>query len=149
MPDNAALYTSRQPPPVSFFRQIEEVENIQVAQEGSRPPTQYRFKINQVQVTLNVMPHSQVLSHLDGLRGYIQSLHRDHPSPRTAPLIAKTQTIQTVLGCVIEPGWDDEGLVTGLLLMLNEYQDGLIFVNNSLIGPDGTPLVGPMAEPPD
>jgi hypothetical protein len=33
--------------------------------------------------------------------------------------------------------------------MINEDQDGLIFVNNSVIGPDGTPLVGPMADPPN
>jgi hypothetical protein len=149
MTDQAALYTSRVVSLGPFLREIEGVEQIQINQEGSRPPTQYRFQVNRVQVTLNLMPASQLASHLDGFCGYLRHLHATHPSSHTDPLIAKIQTVKTVLGCVVEPGWDDEGQVTGILLMINEDQDGLIFVNNSVIGPDGTPLVGPMADPPN
>jgi hypothetical protein len=149
MPDHAALYTAGEPPAAALLRSFADIKEVRVAQEGSHPPTQYRFRVNEVQVTVNVMPVDQVPDHLDGFCGYVYRLHRTQPSPLTDSLIARIRTVKTVLGCVIEPGWDDEGIVTGVLLTLNELQDGLLFVHDSIIGPDGTPLVGPLAEPPN
>ncbi|MBN1201872.1 MAG: hypothetical protein JXJ20_08460 [Anaerolineae bacterium] len=53
--------------------------------------------------------------------------------------------MKTVLGCVIDPDWDDDGLVSEALFTLNQAQAGVLFALDTVFDSDGTPLVGPLA----
>jgi hypothetical protein len=51
-----------------------------------------------------------------------------------------------VAGCVIEPGFDDQGIVQDFLLELNRRLNALLFIWDSLVDFNGQPLIGPLAQ---
>jgi hypothetical protein len=54
--------------------------------------------------------------------------------------------VRFVLGCEIEPGWDDKGDVSQFVAEFSGRLNGLLFVNNSVIDYDGEVLAGPLRE---
>jgi hypothetical protein len=139
MPGYVSLYTAKAPPTADIFRTFPNIQDLQIM------PAQIRFRLNQIQITINIMPAGQIPGHLDGLAGYVMDLHATNPRSYTPALLAKIRTIKSVLGCVIEPDWDEAGQVEQTLLRLNELQDGLAFANSTIFGPDNKPLMGPLA----
>lgn len=147
MPDNAALYSPGDPPSVDFFTAWDGVMEAKVTQGDEERPQQYRVRMGRVVITINVMPEPEIEEHIQGFADYVRFLHQSTPSARTDGLIDRIGKIRTALGCVIEPGFDEEGVVEGLIDGLARELDALVFAADSVFDSDGKPLVGPAAEP--
>ena len=143
---NAALYTDRDPPDDALLRGLPGVERVEVTRDRAGRAARYRVAVNGVTLTMNVMPEAMVEQHLSGFYGYLLHLTDQKPSPHAGMIARKIQGTRTVLGCQLEPGMDREAMAGDLLFFLNHQQNGLLFARDTIFGPDGNALVGPLAE---
>jgi hypothetical protein len=63
---------------------------------------------------------------------------------RLVYVLSRISNIRFVMGCVIEPGFDDQGVVQNFLLEFNGRLNGLLFIYDSVVDCDRKPLVGPL-----
>lgn len=144
MADNACIYI---PDPSlltsKVFDSIESIVGYEGLSEGEQA-VGIRFDLGVARVQMNFMPVEQIREHLKGLAGYIHSVCSDQD--RLVYVLSRVSNIRFVLGCVIEPGFDDQGIVQNFLLEFNSCLMGLLFVYDSVVDHDGEPLAGPLCE---
>jgi hypothetical protein len=144
MPDFATFYIAD--PSLLGSKVFDEVEVIQnyegLTREGNA--TGVIFDIGAAHVRMNFMPPGEIQEHLAGLSGYIQSVCEDQD--RLVYTLDRVRPVRFVAGCVIEPGFDDGGIVQTFLLELNQRLNSMLFLWDSLVDFNGQPLVGPLAE---
>jgi hypothetical protein len=102
------------------------------------------FDIGAARIRMNFMPAAEVAEHLKGLTGYIQSVCEDQD--QLVYTLGRVRMVSFVAGCVIEPGFDEEGVVQHFLLDLNRRLNALLFIWDSLVDFNGQPLIGPLAQ---
>lgn len=142
MADNACIYI---PDPSllgsKLFDSIDAIRGYQGLSEGDSA-TGIRFDIGVAEVQMNFMPSQQMSEHLSGFAGYVQSVCHDKDTLMYA--LGRINSVRFVLGCVIEPGFDDQGKVEAFLLEFNRRLNGLLFIHNSVVDYDGEALAGPL-----
>ncbi len=144
MPDFATFYITD--PSLLGSRVFDEIEVIQNYEGVSqvRIATGVVFDIGAAHVRMNFMPAGEIEKHLAGLGGYIQSVCEDQD--RLIYTMGRVLPVRFVAGCVIEPGFDDDGVVQTFLLELNRRVNSLLFIRDSLVDFIGEPLIGPLAD---
>ena len=144
MADNACIYI---PDPSllgsKLFDSIGAIRSYQGLSEGDSA-TGIRFDIGVAEIQMNFMPPQQVGEHLSGFTGYVQSACYDKDTLMYA--LGRVNNVRFVLGCVIEPGFDELGKVEAFLLEFNRRLNGLLFIHNSVVDYDGEPLAGPLCD---
>ncbi len=145
MPDFATFYIAD--PSLLSSRVFDEINMIQdyegLNQEGIA--TGVIFNIGAAHIRMNFMPTEEVMEHLAGLTGYIQSVCTDQD--QLVYTLGRVRRVCFVAGCVIEPGFDEDGVVQNFLLEFNRRLNALLFVWDSLVDFNGQPLIGPLAQP--
>lgn len=144
MPDFATFYIAD--PSLLGSRVFDEIEIIHnyegLVRDGNA--TGVVFDIGAAHVRMNFMPPGEIEEHLAGLSGYIQSVCEDQD--RMIYTLSRMRPVRFVAGCVIEPGFDDQGIVQTFLLDLNRQLNSLLFLWDSLVDFNGQPLIGPLAK---
>jgi hypothetical protein len=144
MPDFATFYIAD--PTLLGSRVFDEIEVIKtyegLVREGNA--TGVVFDIGAAYVRMNFMPPGEIEEHLAGLCGYIHSVCE--AQDRLVYTLSRVHPVRFVAGCVIEPGFDDSGIVQTFLLELNRRLNSLLFLWDSLVDFNGQPLIGPMAD---
>ena len=143
MPDFATFYISD--PSLLGSRVFDEIDVIQsydgLSQDGGA--TGVFFDIGAAQIRMNFMPVDEIEEHLAGLTGYIHSVCAD--KDQLVYTLSRVRRVCFVLGCVIEPSFDDDGIVQDFLLEFNRRLNGLLLIWDSLVDFNGQPLIGPLA----
>jgi hypothetical protein len=144
MPDFATFYIAD--PSLLGSRVFDEIEVIRgyegLSQEGRA--TGVIFDIDAAHIRMNFMPAAEVQEHLAGLTGYIQRICTDQD--QLVYTLGRVRRVCFIAGCVIEPCFDEDGVVQHFLLELNRRLNALLFVWDSLIDFNGQPLIGPLAQ---
>jgi hypothetical protein len=144
MADNACVYVADPSLLTSkLFDSIGAIKGYEGLSEGEQA-VGIRFDLGLADVQMNFMPVEQIREHLRGLAGYVQSICPDQD--RLVYVLSRVSSICFVMGCVIEPRFDDQGVVQDFLLEFNNRLNGLLFVYDSVVDYDGEPLVGPLSD---
>lgn len=143
MPGYATIYIAD--PSLLSSRVFDEIDVIQsyegVSQDGGA--TGVYFDIGVAHIRMNFMPVDEIEEHLAGLTGYIHSVSEDQD--QLVYTLSRVRRVCFVLGCVVEPGFDDDGIVQDFLLEFNQRLNGLLLIWDSLVDFNGQPLIGPLA----
>lgn len=140
MPANGAVYIQKE----------EKINLADVFDEVSsnkglfRKASYYDVVLNGETVRFNVMDPSALQNHINGFLSYINSL--DHDQTRKEDTIYSISHTKTVLGLVASSEFEDNHAIWESLFKIAEKYDGFVFVNNSVLLPNGGVLVGPMLE---
>ncbi len=145
MSGNAAIYSLESPPLPGVLEKLGPLRDMRTSYSEGSGPTQYAFRLESVTFTINVMPSDQMRQHLEGFCNYVLNLHRSRPSDQTEALLAQIARVQTVLGIVVEPGFDEAEVAADFVWSVAEAMQGLVFAADSVFSPSGVPLVGPGA----
>ena len=89
---------------------------------------------------MNFMPSEEVSAHLQGFMGYVQHVLSDDRDSLIY-VLSRIQQVGLVMGCVIEPGFDDTGIVEDFLIRFCGRLNGLLFIHNNVLDFDGKVLV--------
>ncbi len=108
-----------------------------------RSATWYEYESGDGRVRLNLR-HDDLQRHLQGFRGYVAQL-ADGGAARTRAQAMIGET-KAAVGVRLPGPVAPDSLVFGSLMHLISRFDGFMFVANSIMLPDGSFLVGPMAE---
>jgi hypothetical protein len=134
MPSNATVYAIRR-------LTTEDVRSL----VGPSHPVQRGTEDQLAVVSLpdaRVVIHSMtdgVAQHLEGLRGYV----RARCTMQDPGFVGLLDRIVQVLGFVIEPAFDQAGLVEKLIMDLAQRGEGMVFDGSSFLGHDGAIIAGP------
>ena len=82
---------------------------------------------------------------ISGMGNYVSQFNLE--SAVADKLLQKISKTEDVLGCVIEPGFDDQNRVANLLLQIATKYSGYVFTYQSFYGEDGSKLVGSEESP--
>ena len=139
MTANGAIYIQRDKIDLS-----EVFENVKSDKSLFRKATFFEVKINGDNVRYNVMKQSKISDHINGFLGYISSLDNDEKRKEdTSYAISHTKV---VLGLACDKEFDENHSIWQSLFQIADKYDGFVFVNNSVLLPNGTVLIGPMLE---
>jgi len=144
MTDYATIYWASGVLSESWLRSQPGIESVEVS--GIPHPVQFKVKFLGRHLTFNVMPSEEVFPHITGFKHYVRQLDAETPSTKAGAIIERLSTVRTVVGCVIEPGFDEAGYVGGLLTSISLEKAGLIFAFDSVLDSDGEPVIGPLAD---
>jgi hypothetical protein len=139
MPANAAVYIQEEK--INLDDVFEDVKS-----DGglSNSPSYYDVNINGDIVRFNIMPAKEVPNHIDGFLGYISSLDQDENRKKdTSYAISHTKI---VLGLITDKEFEDNHGIWNSLFKIADKYNGLVFVNNSVLLPNGAVLVGSMLD---
>ena len=140
MSDHAAIYIAD--PSIldsRLFDQIDGILSYEGLSEGDSA-TGFRLMLEAGQVRMNFMPQEQVAKHLEGFAGYAETVITDKD------LLLYTRSriyyVRLVCGCVITPGFDDDGKIEEFLFQFNCAVNGLLFFADTIFDYDGESLGG-------
>lgn len=138
MSDHAAIYIADPSIMCSrLFDQIDGILSYESLSEGDSA-TGVRFMIEAGAVTMNFMSEEQVRKHLEGFAGYAETVIKDkHLLLYTK---ARISYVRLVCGCVIDPGFDDDGKIQEFLFQFNCAVNGLLFLADTIFDYDGQSL---------
>jgi hypothetical protein len=140
MPGNVALYSSLPLPGDRYFSSLGWVAPTFISANASSWSGKLVIERSGLAVTINQLPDSQVERHLAGFCRYIRSKPGEW-----ADLCANISRVKTVLGIIIEPDWDTEGLAEELVWSLAEEMNAFLFARDSVFHYGGEALLGPAA----
>lgn len=145
MPDNAAIYISD---PSLLGSKLFDSINVIHSYEGlseNDTATGILFDIGLARIQMNFMPQDELPHHLNGFAGYTEQVFTGNQDD-LLNLLSRIRQVNFAMGCVITPGFDEDGQVEAFLLELTNRLNGLLFIYNSIIDYDEKPLAGPLAE---
>ncbi|MFY0565381.1 DUF4272 domain-containing protein [Archangium lansingense] len=145
MPGNAAIYSPKsQLPSIDALRTAAPGAKVTAASEKERSRGAPPFIITwpDLMVTVNQMPAEQLVRHLQGFQGYLQS-RCELVDPE---LLQRVGGMKQCLGLVVEPDFDEEGRGEALVLALTELVEGVFFAGGAVYAADGSCLAAPPEE---
>ena len=139
MPANGAIYIQEE-----NINLHDVFENVESDEDLSHKPSYYDVNLNGDIVKFNIMPSTEVPNHINGFLGYISSLDQDENRKKdTSYAISHTKI---VLGLVTDREFEDNHAIWNSLFKIADKYSGLVFVNESVLLPNGAVLVGPMLD---
>jgi hypothetical protein len=148
MPSNAAIYfADNSLLGTKFFSRYSQIESYEGLSDGDSA-SGLRLTIPGANITMNFMPPEKIPSHLNGFMGYAQSAHEGSEDDQMY-VLARISQARHVLGCVIEPGFDEAGTVADFLVNFTAGLNGLLFIWDSIVDYDGVALLGPLLQQSD
>jgi hypothetical protein len=139
MPANGAIYIQEE-----NINLYDVFENVESDESLSHKPSYYDVNLNGDIVKFNIMPSTEVPNHINGFLGYISSLDQDENRKKdTFYAISHTKI---VLGLVTNREFEDNHAIWNSLFKIADKYNGLVFVNESVLLPNGAVLVGPMLD---
>jgi hypothetical protein len=145
MPDHATIYISDPSMLGSkYFDRFDSILSYSGLSEGNLA-TGLKIELKQGTIKINFMAPDNIPEHLDGFSGYCQKyLQDDHDE--LIYVLSRIKNVRYVLGCVIDPAFDEENLIIDFLYEFSMGLNGLFFIFNSVYDFDGSCLLGPMKE---
>ena len=137
MPANGAIYIQKDT--INLFDVFDKVKTGK-SQDGKT--SYYEVMLGDDAVQFNIMPPSEVVSHITGFLGYINSWAQDKKrKTETSSVISHTKI---VLGLSTDREFEDNHEIWNSLFKIAEQYDGLVFVRGSVLLSNGAVLIGPL-----
>jgi len=143
MPEHFAFYSSAyESLPEDNMRSLagDAAFSIKDSDEGGRS---YVYAWPNMTITCNEMPATQVPNHLEGFAGWVQRIYKGEPDERGIAILQRIRATRLIVGMVIEPLRDDEGVAEQLLGTLSNGLDALLFFDSAIYDKDAILLLGP------
>jgi hypothetical protein len=137
MAANGAIYIQREKVDLS-----EVFDDVKSDKGFFKKATYYDVKCGEDIVRFNVMENVSIPNHITGFLGYISSL--DHDEQRIKDTSYAISHTKVVLGLVTDKEFDENHSIWQSLFQIADMYDGFVFVNDSVLLPNGGVLVGPM-----
>ena len=143
MTDNAAIYIA-DPSLIGskFLNKFGAIKSYQGRQDGERA-TGLIVDLAASKITMNFMLPEEIQPHLGGFSGYVQTIGCADED-KLIYTLSRIRQVSFVIGCTIDPGFDEGGKTFDFLLDFAGGLNGLLFVHNSVIDYDGEVLAGPL-----
>ncbi len=140
MADNVTLYIADPSMLGSrLFDQLPEIQEYEGLSDGDSA-TGFWLALQQGTVTVNFMPSDKIPGHLQGLSGWVQQMLED-PDQLTH-VLSRIRYVRLPLGCIIEPGFDEDNQIQQFIFNLNDRLNGIMFLSNTIFDFDGEPIAG-------
>ncbi len=139
MTDNTAIYALN-----AYHFSVEEIEALtEEADIVESPNGTILVSWEDVELRLAYMAESKLDEHKRGFAGFVLERNGGEEDG-VLPLLDHIASIQTVVGCEIEPGFDPGNKARSLIVSLAvSYEEALLFADNSIYAPYGQLLYGP------
>ena len=145
MPSNATIYLADNSLLGSkFLKRYPQIESYEEISDGESA-VGLRLQIPGAIITMSFMPTAEVGPHLLGLAGYSRHTHQGSEDDLVY-VLARIHEVRYVIGCVVEPEFDEAGDVEDFLVRFASGLNGLLFIWDSIIDYDGDALLGPLAQ---
>lgn len=84
---------------------------------------------------------ADIPKHLRGLSNFVLSKHFERPNPKTECLLDQISQVTQVVGCVINPAYDQHGYVGGALTHIASLCHSLLFTRDIVFDEHGEVIV--------
>jgi hypothetical protein len=145
MSDNATFYIS-DPSLIGskLFSSLTELKQCSEISEGENA-TGLLLRIEKAELRMRFMPPDKVEEHLRSLEQFArQNISK---ADLLTLVLSRLRYRRFVIGCVIEPEYDDDGTVQEFVFKFNALLNGLLFTFDTLFDYDGEALAGRFAAP--
>ena len=145
MADNAAIYIADPTMLGSrLFALFPEIRSAKDKSDGTTA-TGLVLEVGAFVIDINFMPTAEMPAHLQGFSGYVQHVFAGSQDDLIYTL-SRIRQVRLVMGCLIEPGFDEAGEVLNFLVEFTNRLNGLLFVHDSIVNFDGEVLAGPLRD---
>lgn len=140
MPDNASIYIADPSLLGSrLLKKFPEIKKYEGISEGDSA-TGMKITLPEAVITMNFMPLDEIEGYLKGFSGWVQSVLDDRD--QLLYVLSRIHNVRFAIGCVIDPGFDEEDKIQEFLGNFNAHLNGLLFFANTLFDYDAEPLAG-------
>lgn len=139
MPDYATFYV-----PIDFemdaesIAKLTSIDMVSINRVGSSSAI---IELDGLVLKINKMDGGEVSSHLRGFSNYVLSFQLKFKIENVEHILKKISETRSVIGCVIEPGFDEEAVAGQLLSNFALNTGALIFTQDRVVDSDGTILL--------
>lgn len=141
--DNAGIYLTSINSISDEFLQLHAPE-ASISSKKTDAGKSYTVSWANTIVTINTrVSWSDRDTQINGMQNWLQSISSGTESEET--LIKKIPTVIDLVGCVIEPSYDQSGRVAKLLKTIAATHSGIIFTNQSFYSSEGRWLSGQLS----
>ena len=139
MIENCTLYLSKKNPPLKKI--LPDCKS-----DGGllRKANWYEYVLEGKRAKLNLMPESDLENHLEGLLGYV--FHLLDSEQAKAEALERINKIKAVLGVTLEDPISADSPLFHSFFYLIQVFDGFMFINGSIVLPDGNFWIDPHSE---
>jgi hypothetical protein len=140
MPDYATLYVAD--PSLLGSRVLDTFPSIvkYESMSAGEDATGLKLFLEGATITMNFMPPDDRREHFEGMKGWVQSVLEDRD--QLLYVLSRIYWAEMPVGCVIEPGFDEEGRLKEFLFSFNDRLNGLLFFADTIFDWDGNPIAG-------
>jgi hypothetical protein len=145
MPEHFAFYsTTYETLPDEDMRSLAGAAEFSVgeAEDGGK---QFVYCWPNVQITCNEMPAHQVPNHVQGFTVWIQRIYQGNPDERGKAILARIGATRLVVGVVVEPLRDEQGIADQWLGTLSSGLNALMLFGSALFDAQARLLLAPDA----
>ena len=130
--DNAAIYIA-DPSLIGskFLSKFSAIRSYQGLQDGERA-TGLIVDLGPSKITMNFMPPEEIQSHLTGFSGYVQTIGCADED-RLLYTLGRIRQVNFVIGCVMDPGFDQGGETYDFLLDFAGGLNGLFIIESATV----------------
>jgi hypothetical protein len=144
--DNAGIFFFGPPPTVEAIQKLVPDATTQVEQQDGA--TRITVSWPEVSITIHIDPNWPRDLQLAGIRGLIDGFPaREKRKPAVVELLRQLDRTTTCYGSVIEPAYDRDGKVIGLLRKLLAPTGGFLFTHQSFYDAQGRRITGLQEDP--
>lgn len=138
MIENCAIYL-----PVEKIKLDDILPNVKSNGRIFKKATFFEYMVDDCNIKLHIMPKSEINNHLSGFQNYVLQLDNNDSDKNQAQ--EKIKEVKNVLGVTLSKPIEVESNAFSSLIYLIENLNGFMFIENSLLLPDGRFIVGPLS----
>ena len=97
------------------------------------------IELDKAVIDCNFIESEEIENHLNGLNGFISSHTKNQDDLYYA--LSRSYNVRMVIGCVINPGFDEQGAVLEFIKDFSNFLRAMVFHDNTLLDYDWKPLV--------
>lgn len=97
------------------------------------------IKLTEAEIDMNFMPYVELGEHLEGFKGFAYDNICQNVDPQY--VLSRIHNVRLVIGCVVNPQFDEAGKIFQFLQSLNKAYNSLLFCNNRVFDYDMQMLV--------
>lgn len=97
------------------------------------------IKLEHTEINMNFMEFTELEKHLEGFKGFAYKYVSEEID--LIYVLSRIHNVRIVIGCVVNPGFDEQGKVLKFLQDLNKAYNSLLFYDNKVFDYDMQMLV--------
>ena len=111
--------------------------------------TQYQYKWDDLEITINVMPDAELEEHLKGMVGFAHQIATARETVLDEEVSQRILSTQMVLGIVVTPDYDTENRYERLMSIVGTIAfntESIVFWEAEIFDENAEPMIGEYSE---